>query len=65
MKSLTSMSTGSISILLPVYSYEPVLVSYRFLYMQQVYPISIFLKSNFLEKTWHFNPILVYSIYIF
>ena len=45
--------------------YEPVLVSYRFLYRQQVYPISIFLKSNFLEKTWHFNPILVYSRYIF
>jgi len=62
MKSLTSMPTGSISILLP--SYEPVLVSYRFLYRQQVYPISIFLKC-FLEKTWHFNPILVYSIYIF
>ncbi len=32
MKSLTSMPIGSISILLPVYSYEPVLVSYRFLY---------------------------------
>jgi len=32
MKILTSISTGSISILLLVYSYESVLVSYIFLY---------------------------------
>ena len=32
MKILTSISTGSISILLPVYSYESVLVSDIFLY---------------------------------
>jgi len=32
MKSLTNISTGSISILLPVYSYKYVLVSYIFLY---------------------------------
>jgi len=32
MKSLMNISTGSISILLPVYFYYPVLISYRFLY---------------------------------
>lgn len=38
MKSLTSISTGSISILLPLYSYESVLVSDTFLYEATGYP---------------------------
>ena len=47
MKILTSISTGSISILLTVYSYKSVLVSYRFLYDAiGILPIFIFLNYS-------------------
>ena len=58
MKSLTSISTGSISILLPLYSYESILVSDTFLY-EATYRLS----DTFLyEATGPFLVIIGYFI---
>ena len=58
MKSLTSISTGSISILLPLYSYESILVSDTFLY-EATYRLS----DTFLyEATGYCKDFLILNI---